>query len=322
MAHEILTLIAEDHDNFIHILADRKRNEAFVVDPAWDAEGIREVLAEENLTLTGILITHSHHDHVNAVPELYGERVSLFISEDEYPHWPDCPEDALLLSDGDAITFADTDIGVIKTPGHTPGSCCYRIGGDLITGDTLFIYGCGRADLSGSDPHALYHSLQKLKTLLLSNNPLQQLPETFATLQGLEQLDLSCCEFDIFPQEIGKLAGLKKLKYTHNPLSRFPEEILALSELRSLDLAYTQLTALPPGIARLKKLYGLYLAGNRISEFPPESEALAEELSHLDITGNPLRSLPQAFLDKNRRGISWTDNDIPALQIIGFHPDT
>ena len=69
MAHEILTLIAEDHDNFIHILADRKRNEAFVVDPAWDAEGIREVLAEENLTLTGILITHSHHDHVNAVRE-------------------------------------------------------------------------------------------------------------------------------------------------------------------------------------------------------------------------------------------------------------
>ena len=163
--YDIITLIVEDHDNFIHILADRKRNEAFVVDPAWDAEGIREVLAEENLTLTGILITHSHHDHVNAVPELYGERVSLFISEDEYPHWPDCPEDAILLSDGDAITFADTDIGVIKTPGHTPGSCCYRIGGDLITGDTLFIYGCGRADLSGSDPHALYHSLQKLKTL-------------------------------------------------------------------------------------------------------------------------------------------------------------
>ena len=163
--YDIITLIVEGHDNFIHILADRKRNEAFVVDPAWDAEGIREVLAEEGLTLTGILITHSHHDHVNAVSELYGERVSLFISEDEHPHWPDCPEDAILLTDGDEITFANTSIGIIKTPGHTPGGCCYHVGGDLITGDTLFIYGCGRADLKGSDPHALFHSLQKLKTL-------------------------------------------------------------------------------------------------------------------------------------------------------------
>jgi len=72
--YDIITLIVEGHDNFIHILAERKRNEAFVVDPAWDAEGIREVLAEEGLTLTGILITHSHHDHVNAVSELYRGR--------------------------------------------------------------------------------------------------------------------------------------------------------------------------------------------------------------------------------------------------------
>ena len=118
--YDIITLLVEDHDNFIHILADRKHNEAFVVDPAWDAEGIREVLAEEGLTLTGILITHSHHDHVNAVSELYGERVSLFISEDEHPHWPGCPEDAILLTDGDEIAFANTSIGIIKTPGHTP----------------------------------------------------------------------------------------------------------------------------------------------------------------------------------------------------------
>ena len=115
--------------------------------------------------LTGILITHSHHDHVNAVRELYGERITLFISEAEQPHWPDCPEDAVLVNDGDEISFGGSSIGVIMTPGHTPGSCCYRLGGDLICGDTLFIYGCGRADLKGSDPHALYRSLQKLKTL-------------------------------------------------------------------------------------------------------------------------------------------------------------
>ncbi|MDO4643156.1 MAG: MBL fold metallo-hydrolase [Cardiobacteriaceae bacterium] len=165
MAYDVITLMVEDHDNFIHILADRTHKEAMVVDPAWDAEGIREVLQEEGLTLTGILITHSHHDHVNAVRELYGSGVTLFISEAEYPYWPDCPKDAVLVTEGDEIAFADSSIGVIMTPGHTPGGCCYHLGNSLIVGDTLFIYGCGRADLQGSDPHELFHSLQKLKKL-------------------------------------------------------------------------------------------------------------------------------------------------------------
>lgn len=165
MAYEIIQLMVEGHDNFIHIIADRNTNTAFVVDPAWDAEGISGVLEEESLTLTGILITHGHQDHVNAVQQLYKGDVSLFIAEAEYPHWPGCPQDAILVNEGDEIAFASTSISVIMTPGHTPGSCCYRIGNHLITGDTLFIYGCGRADLKGGDVHALYRSLQKLKAL-------------------------------------------------------------------------------------------------------------------------------------------------------------
>lgn len=165
MAHEIIQLITEDHDNFIYIIADRIHNEAMVVDPAWDSEGIKEILAEENLELVGILLTHSHHDHINAVMDLYHDNNSIFINAKEYPLWKDCPEDAILVSEGDEIQFADTTISVIDTPGHSAGSTCYRIGDDLITGDTLFIYGCGRADLAGGDAKALYHSLQKLKHL-------------------------------------------------------------------------------------------------------------------------------------------------------------
>lgn len=165
MAYDIIQLMVEDHDNFIHIIADRHNHEAMVVDPAWDADGIQEVLDEEGLTLTGILITHSHADHVNAVEKLYYDGVTLFVPEAEYPHWPGCPEDAILVADGDEITFAQTTIGVISTPGHTPGGVCYHIGQDLITGDTLFVYGAGRADLKGGDAQALYRSLQKLKKL-------------------------------------------------------------------------------------------------------------------------------------------------------------
>lgn len=165
MPHEIIQLIAEDHDNFITVIANHSTKEAIVVDPAWDAEGILETLKEEKLNLTAILITHSHYDHINAVSDLYSDNISLFISESEYPYWKDCPEDAILLQDGDEIQFGNESIKVIYTPGHTPGACCYLIGNDLITGDTLFIYGCGRADLPNGDVNKLYHSLQKLKKL-------------------------------------------------------------------------------------------------------------------------------------------------------------
>ncbi|SUO97703.1 MBL fold metallo-hydrolase [Suttonella ornithocola] len=165
MKPEIIQLMVEDHDNFIHIITDRASGEAAIVDPAWDSEGIQEILAEEKLTLTAILLTHSHYDHVNAVLPLYTDKVSLFIGENEYPHWSECPEDAILVSEGDEIQFAKTTISVISTPGHTAGGVCYRIDDNLMTGDTLFIYGCGRADLPGGDAKKLYHSLQKLKKL-------------------------------------------------------------------------------------------------------------------------------------------------------------
>ena len=165
MNHEIIQLIVTGHDNFIHLIADRNSGEAAVVDPAWDYEAITAAIGEQGLTLTTILLTHTHYDHVNAVAALYQGQVSLFLSEAEYPCWPDCPQDAILLGEGDRIPFGGEAIRVIMTPGHTPGGCCYHIGDDLITGDTLFVYGCGRADLPGGDARQLFHSLQKLKRL-------------------------------------------------------------------------------------------------------------------------------------------------------------
>lgn len=167
MSYEIIQLKVEDHDNFIHIIVDKGSNHVALVDPAWDAEGILEVIEDEGLILSLILLTHSHHDHVNAVHDILKQHpdIDVFISELEQPHWQDCPKDAILLQDGDEILLGQTAIGVMLTPGHTIGSCCYHLSGDLITGDTLFVYGCGRADLDTSDVHKLYHSLQKIKRL-------------------------------------------------------------------------------------------------------------------------------------------------------------
>ena len=63
------------------------------------------------------------------------------------------------VDDGDELVLGERKIQFIHTPGHTPGSQCFLVDGLLVAGDTLFVQGCGRVDLPGSDPDAMYHSL-------------------------------------------------------------------------------------------------------------------------------------------------------------------
>jgi glyoxylase-like metal-dependent hydrolase (beta-lactamase superfamily II) len=60
---------------------------------------------------------------------------------------------------GDVVQVGEIAIELIHTPGHTPGSQCFLVEGRLVSGDTLFLDGCGRTDLPGGDPEQLYHSL-------------------------------------------------------------------------------------------------------------------------------------------------------------------
>jgi glyoxylase-like metal-dependent hydrolase (beta-lactamase superfamily II) len=67
---------------------------------------------------------------------------------------------------GDVIRVGDVEIQLLHTPGHTPGSCCFRLKDALVAGDTLFLQGCGRVDLPGGDPEEMYYTLtQRLSTL-------------------------------------------------------------------------------------------------------------------------------------------------------------
>jgi glyoxylase-like metal-dependent hydrolase (beta-lactamase superfamily II) len=63
---------------------------------------------------------------------------------------------------GDVVEVGDVRITLVHTPGHTPGSQCFHVDGRLVSGDTLFLEGCGRTDFPGSDPEAMYDSLQTL----------------------------------------------------------------------------------------------------------------------------------------------------------------
>jgi glyoxylase-like metal-dependent hydrolase (beta-lactamase superfamily II) len=67
--------------------------------------------------------------------------------------------------DGDIVQVGSVDVRLLHTPGHTPGSQCFVVGDNLVSGDTLFLEGCGRTDLPGADPDAMYTSLQRLASL-------------------------------------------------------------------------------------------------------------------------------------------------------------
>jgi glyoxylase-like metal-dependent hydrolase (beta-lactamase superfamily II) len=171
--------IAQQMVNFAYLIGDRETGEAVAVDPAYDPAELVEILGVDGMRLTGVLVTHYHQDHVGG--DLMGWNIAglaeLFALPDVAAKVHVQAPEALGvtrvtgLSDGDLVQHASgdvVDVGAIKitlihTPGHTPGSQCFFVDGRLVSGDTLFLDGCGRTDLPGGDPEALYESLtQKL----------------------------------------------------------------------------------------------------------------------------------------------------------------
>jgi hydroxyacylglutathione hydrolase len=157
-------------ENFIYLIRDLDSGRVAVVDPAWEAGNIIERVKEQDLRITDILLTHSHFDHINAIEEVmavYDAQVHLLKEEAKF--WGQYQDIPTLHSGGDVVNLGETKINILHTPGHTPGSACYRVGNDLIAGDTLFVFGCGRCDLSGGDPNQMFHTLKRLKTELPAN---------------------------------------------------------------------------------------------------------------------------------------------------------
>ena len=154
-------------ENFIYLIQDKSSGRIAVVDPAWEAETILAQVKRRNLRITDILLTHSHHDHVNAINDVlnsYDAEVHLLKAEAEF--WGRYTHSPSLHHGGDVLYLGQTEIKILHTPGHTPGSACYHVGDNLIAGDTLFVFGCGRCDLAGGDPEKMFTTLKDLKTRL------------------------------------------------------------------------------------------------------------------------------------------------------------
>ncbi len=153
-------------ENFIYLIIDNQTRHAAVVDPAWDVPEILKLAEQQGVTITDILLTHSHHDHINGIEQVldvYDAQLHLLKPEAEF--WGRHLDLPTLHHGGDIIQLGNTEIEVLHTPGHTPGSACYHIDDQLIAGDTLFVWGCGRCDLAGGDPEMMYNTLRKLATL-------------------------------------------------------------------------------------------------------------------------------------------------------------
>ena len=165
--------LAKQMVNFVYLIGDRETGESVIVDPAYDIDALLEILEEDGMHCSGVLATHYHPDHVGGsmmgydiigVKELL-EHVSVPIhaqkEEAEFITKVTGIEskDVIEHSSGDIVTVGEIKIELIHTPGHTPGSQCFLVENRLVAGDTLFLEGCGRTDLPGGDPAALYDSL-------------------------------------------------------------------------------------------------------------------------------------------------------------------
>ena len=149
------------------------------MDPAYGVGELVDAAEGDGMTVVGALATHFHPDHVGG--SLMGhtiEGVAELLGPDGRAHprqpprgGPDLPghrgvaDEVVGHDSGDKVSVGAVDIELLHTPGHTPGSQCFLVDGMLVSGDTLFLEGCGRTDLPGSDPAAMYESLRNLASL-------------------------------------------------------------------------------------------------------------------------------------------------------------
>ena len=172
-------LLVGPMDNFIYLVGSKSTREVAIIDPAWDIDALLTHIKEKDLKLTSVLVTHYHPDHIGGgmgghsiegIAELLEkDPVKIFVHKLEADGVKKVTGvsdiDLNIVESGDHLTIGENDIEFLHTPGHTPGSQCFKVNNNLVSGDTLFVQGCGRVDLPGSNSEDMFHSLQKLSAL-------------------------------------------------------------------------------------------------------------------------------------------------------------
>jgi glyoxylase-like metal-dependent hydrolase (beta-lactamase superfamily II) len=191
--------------NFVYLVGDKDSSEVAVIDPAWDVDAIERAAEADGKTLSAAIVSHCHQDHTNGLPELlarhdlpvYAQAEEALFSEDLRK----LAGDALRPSKpGDVVQVGPLELKLLHTPGHTPGSQCVLCEDALVSGDTVFVNACGRCDMRGGDPEAMYRTISQV---------LLKLPEQTRLLPGHDYGDV-------------KISSINREKNS-NPYFRFPD---------------------------------------------------------------------------------------------------
>jgi glyoxylase-like metal-dependent hydrolase (beta-lactamase superfamily II) len=155
--------------NFCELLYCPETREAAVVDPAWEVDRLLREAERLGVHVTTALITHTHHDHIEGVEELVratGARVVVNPREADAVRAAAGPGAAIVDAvDGGDIAIGKRGVRALETRGHTVGGTCYLADGYVVTGDVLFVGGCGRTDFPGGNTAEMWQSLQRLMRL-------------------------------------------------------------------------------------------------------------------------------------------------------------
>lgn len=177
MIKYLTVVTGEMYQENCYIVFDDK--DAIIIDPGDEFELIDNVITQNNLVPSAILLTHGHFDHVGAVKSLKEKyNIKVYMNSEDlellsFMRTKDFDIDAD-VKELEEITAGNIKIKCIKTPGHSKGSVCYLVDDLLFSGDTLFAGSIGRCDLPGGSPSVMLNTLSTVIVKL--NDKLKVLP--------------------------------------------------------------------------------------------------------------------------------------------------
>lgn len=163
-----------------YIVFEADTKEGIIIDPGDEPDRISEVVDSQGVKVSHIVCTHTHFDHVGAIPGLKAKmKAKIVIHEDDRQVYArakdmakfwgfsldDLPEPELLVKEGDELAVGSVKFKILHTPGHSPGSMCLLGEGLLFSGDTLFAGSIGRTDFPGGSLDQMKASFKRLMSL-------------------------------------------------------------------------------------------------------------------------------------------------------------
>lgn len=194
-------LFDKESSTYTYLVADPATRQAALVDPVLEqVDRDLALLSELGLTLTWVLETHVHADHVTAAGLLRERTGARTAASAVGAPCVDRP-----LQDGDVVEVGQVRIKALATPGHTDDGMSFTVGDFVLTGDTLLVRGCGRADFQNGSPETLFDSITQV---------LFALPDDTVVLPGHDYKGFSTTTIGEEKRHNPRVAGKSKAEFT------------------------------------------------------------------------------------------------------------